>query len=756
MPTKVINENRYQFTTSDSAAPSNSNELFLGVSSGTPGCGSIRGITSVVEGRIVVQIANSIMIFETTPIDVDNDIYFEDDTCYDITNNFHISGSATGDQNQTASVPALVNLGFFDCFSFGNGVESYKVEDSLVGQSFNLGQRVTSVSQQDFKKADRNASLTYSGIYNEETNINRLNEFNLGLANFKDLEVSYGPIQILHPRETDILVLQEDKISYVLANKDLLSTTSGNSAVTASNLVLGTQVARVEEYGISSNAESFASYGAFKFFTDAKRASVIMLKGAGQQEQLNVVSDIGMRSYFRDLFINNFNKFKLGGYDPYMDEYVLSSSDSSMPVIIPNTNCGVNIAKQNVTAAASFTVDFTLAQGVVTFTYNVSTGTVNLTVNWNGSNVISQSISGSGTLTFDKNLANPQTATVTITPAGTASYDITPSCPATSLLTVVQMTLGSAADENKFIHNQYLWEKDSVASPTASELITFSVTPTDPVTSFISTDGQSSIGLFPVNGATLTPQSNKKDFDDFVFNSSVNKFKYLVSNTAYTSADWATIDAAASTASPISNPSSGLFQATFNYSNPSNNRYLYLIWDYRTPTSISLRFGATSTIACCSGSVATFFIDTSSFATATAVYTDATLQVKAANQFYQTGNSVREQSGGILLPAQTCAACGTAVGLCYSSTSADDVCCTGCTFTSYTSSVVKTTRGEACGTAQTATYFHNGTGATPVVYNFVYSNSDATTKLGAGYYSLSATSVIYVNSNGMVENLLTC
>ena len=74
--------------------------------------------------------------------------------------------------------------------------------------------------------------------------------------------------------------------------------------------MLGTQVARVEEYGISSNPESFATYGAFKFFTDAKRASVIMLRGAGQQEQLNVVSDIGMRSYFRDLFIGSFNKFK--------------------------------------------------------------------------------------------------------------------------------------------------------------------------------------------------------------------------------------------------------------------------------------------------------------------------------------------------------------------------------------------------------------------------------------------------------------
>ena len=30
-PTSVRNENRYQFTTSDSAAPSNSNELYLGL-----------------------------------------------------------------------------------------------------------------------------------------------------------------------------------------------------------------------------------------------------------------------------------------------------------------------------------------------------------------------------------------------------------------------------------------------------------------------------------------------------------------------------------------------------------------------------------------------------------------------------------------------------------------------------------------------------------------------------------------------------
>ena len=49
--------------------------------------------------------------------------------------------------------------------AFGNGVESFKIKDSLVGQSFDLGQRVTSVSAQDFKKADRFAGLTYSGTF---------------------------------------------------------------------------------------------------------------------------------------------------------------------------------------------------------------------------------------------------------------------------------------------------------------------------------------------------------------------------------------------------------------------------------------------------------------------------------------------------------------------------------------------------------------------------------------------------------------
>jgi hypothetical protein len=86
-----------------------------------------------------------------------------------------------------------------------------RVRDALTGKSFNLGNRVFTTSNVDYKEAHRFADLTYSGVYNDETNVNKLNEFNLGLLILNHLEESYGDVEILYARRTDILVLQEDK-----------------------------------------------------------------------------------------------------------------------------------------------------------------------------------------------------------------------------------------------------------------------------------------------------------------------------------------------------------------------------------------------------------------------------------------------------------------------------------------------------------------------------------------------------------------
>ena len=59
----------------------------------------------------------------------------------------------------------------------------------------NLGNRVFTTSNVEYKEAHRFADLTYSGVYNDETNVNKLNEFNLGLLNFKPLEDSFSTLR---------------------------------------------------------------------------------------------------------------------------------------------------------------------------------------------------------------------------------------------------------------------------------------------------------------------------------------------------------------------------------------------------------------------------------------------------------------------------------------------------------------------------------------------------------------------------------
>ena len=145
----------------------------------------------------------------------------------------------------------------------------------------------------------------------------------MSLANYKDLSREYGPVQKLHTRDNDLIALQEDKISKILFGKNLLSDSVGGGAVTSIPEVLGTQIPYVGEYGISHNPESFAQWGNSLYFTDAKRGAVIRLGGDGLFE----INNLGMSDYFKDLFRDNFTTQKLGVYDPFKEQYVISNTD---------------------------------------------------------------------------------------------------------------------------------------------------------------------------------------------------------------------------------------------------------------------------------------------------------------------------------------------------------------------------------------------------------------------------------------------
>jgi hypothetical protein len=572
------------------------------VVTGTQACSGIFDrdkLQSCVDIQITVIRADTTVIFETEPVDTLPDVFFENNLSFPIDAVGNHSGNVLN-QDVSSGIPGIVDTGFFNCFSFGNGAESYKIRDSIIGRTFNLGERVTTVAAQDYKEADRFADITYSGVYNDESNVNKLNEFNLGLLNFKPLEDSFGPIQVLDARQTDVLALQEDKISYVLAGKNLLSDSVGGGAISSIPEVLGTQIARTEKYGISYNAESYVQWGQDRFFTDAKRGAVIQMRGdeTGQQ-QLRVISESGMRTWFRDLFNESFNTQKLGGFDPYSNEYVLSSNEEPIPSIEKCIDCGIIrtfTVEDPKGIKINYCVDLGFAVGDVVITYNIiniaPTKYVNIKYDYNGTLGTTGNVSTSGSITFNKNTNAVNFVDIEVIANGQVTLEVIVACPIPSILTLVEVVLTNNSDAGQTIHAEYSYTDAPYVSPVQSNLVTFVSGTSNPLVSrFNSVSGAQGTAGIPVDGGIMTIATNKIGTDTFVFNPATDKFKYLRTNTAYTNipGSIATLLSLANTATPL------LGGGTYNYANfnaGSVSDFLYLIWDFRTSTPVTLCYDA--------------------------------------------------------------------------------------------------------------------------------------------------------------------
>ena len=556
---------------------------------------------------ITVFRANGQLIFETEATDALPDVFFENNLSFEITNNSGNLNHAGNVQNQNiaTSTPAIVDTGFFNCFTFGNGVESYKVRDSIIGRYFTLGERVNTVSEQSYKMSDRFADITYSGIYNAETNVNKLNEFNLGLFDYKKLEASFGDIYILDGRQTDVLVLQEDKISYVLAGKNLLSDSAAGGAITSVPEVLGTQIARVEKYGISFNPESYVHWGYNRYFTDTKRGVVINIVGDSmQQDALSIVSDIGMRTWFRDEFNKSYNTQKLGGYDPYMNEYVLSTNNIKIPSQDVNIPCGTTQVfsfdtPDQANTIYGFYVDLGPYVGDVDIVINNSTITSSfqLQATYNDTLVVNTSIEGDESATFLKEEIIPNLVYIELTYSSAFSCEFTVKCPDAAFINVVQVVLANNADVGDTTHIQYRYDYGAYTSPIQSTPITLLSGTTPPVVSWYNiTSGYEGASNMPPSGSTVRIQSSQITPDTFVFNPTNDKFRYLRSSTLYpnTTAGINSLIVAASLATPISGAGTTWYaDATIS----SVGNYIYLIWDFRDAVPVNLCYTDSETIS---------------------------------------------------------------------------------------------------------------------------------------------------------------
>jgi hypothetical protein len=269
-------------------------------------------------------------IFETEPKEaVDIDIYYEASDAFPIS-------------ELNSGTPKVLDK-YFNCYSFGNAVESDRIRDDFNAPRIGKGVKVSSVFEGPYAEERRGSGLIFSGIYNSLTGINRTNQFIQAEPITKDLNPEYGSIQKLHSRNTNLVTLCEDKCLSILANKDALFNADGNVNVTSNKAVLGQAVPYAGEFGISTNPESFADYGFRSYFADKNRGTVIRLS----QDGITEIALKGMGDFFSDnlpvckKIIGSYNDDK-ESYNLTLDALTQEWQDKLSKTPRDKTNCEVN------------------------------------------------------------------------------------------------------------------------------------------------------------------------------------------------------------------------------------------------------------------------------------------------------------------------------------------------------------------------------------------------------------------------------
>jgi hypothetical protein len=310
------------------------------------------------------------------------------------------------------------------------------------------------------------------------------------------------------------------------------------------------------------------------------------------QDQLSVVSEMGMRTWFRSTFIDFFATQKLGGWDPYMNEYVLVINDTEIPQPPQCVACGLQQTFTLSDESFQYCVDLSPFVGDVNIDYTVISitpgDTFEVSAVYDGTTYTTGPESTSGTLTFSKDINNINLADITVTANGTVVLAVLVNCPNQELMTVIQVVVTNDYDAGQTNHVQFRYTSGTYTSPIQTTFVEFVSGSATPLVSLYSAiTGPKGFGSIPVDGSDVYLISNKIVPDTFDFDAANDSFKYYTSNTLYNNntADITTLLGLASTATPITQ-SGNVFQSFFTSGVLQD--YLYLIWDYRSSTATEL------------------------------------------------------------------------------------------------------------------------------------------------------------------------
>ena len=273
--------------------------------------------------------------------------------------------------------PRRLVEGYTNKKTYYDVVEDYYANDFFESADWACKGRVQGYSEYA-KQEDRKASVWLSEAYFPSNNTNGLSAFNLSNADtpLKEYDRTLGSIQKLWARGDELIMLQENKVSFVRVGKDVLTTGDGGDIITLTSQVLSEQNPYKGDYGICMNPESFASKNGDAYFLDIKRGKVMRLASNGLQP----ISDYKISKLLDSLsqqynsIVNSAGFKAYGGFDRDHDEYNLTFGQVTLgnvddgsvgglpdtPQIVLKKKTPIVLSNEGITGGEVHKVDFNL------------------------------------------------------------------------------------------------------------------------------------------------------------------------------------------------------------------------------------------------------------------------------------------------------------------------------------------------------------------------------------------------------------
>ena len=298
---------------------------------------------------------------------------------------------------QDGSTSYATNIAADAAFTYKSiAIENETVSDQVLTKDWDKGR--AHVVFEPSAEVRRYNGLTYSDAYEDDVANLSLSSFNASLGNFDSLESKFGALNYIGNYNDSLVAVQENKLSLVPVNKNIIQYAEGSGNVALSTKVLNSPSYSSGDYGCGDNPESVLIQDNSVYFADKSRQAVCVLTGG----QLVPISEKNMSSFFRKFFATDNTKY-VSGYDPRDNRYYLTALGGTTPETV-----GYDASRKAWQSKYSFTPDIYSNQNNMLYSAKYVTATIPK-VFWKHDGtvylgVLTQSAASSPTYTSDRNL----------------------------------------------------------------------------------------------------------------------------------------------------------------------------------------------------------------------------------------------------------------------------------------------------------------------------------------------------------------